>query len=334
MSQQQTVLVTGGAGFVGSHTCKALAGTGFLPVSYDDLSNGSRDAVRWGPLELGRLQDTERLANVISRYRPIAVLHFAASIEAGQSVRTPGPYYRNNVGGTLSLLKAMEAHRVQHIVFSSTAGVYGEPQATPIPETHPQAPVNPYGRSKMMAEAILRDIAASEGLNLAILRYFNAAGADPEGELAEQHDPETHLIPLALLTALGYRDGFSINGTDYDTPDGTCIRDYVHVSDLADAHVLALGKLLGGTAELIANLGSGSGYSVQQVVDAVRTATGREFEALQAPRRPGDPARLIADISRARELMGWGPKRSSLAQMVEHAQAGIIRTRQPDVQAV
>lgn len=291
------VLVTGGAGFIGSHTCKALSRSGYWPVTYDNLSNGVVDAVRWGPLEVGDLNDEVRLSEVLFRYRPIGVLHFAASIEAGASVREPGLFYDNNVAGTLSLLRVMRASAIDKIVFSSTAAVYGEPVVTPIPETHPLRPVNPYGRSKLMVEEILRDMSAAQGLRYCALRYFNAAGADPDGELGENHDPETHLIPLVLQAAFGLRPEVAIFGTDYDTPDGTCIRDYVHVSDLAEAHVLALQRLLEDGDNIIANLGTGRGYSVREVIDVVEKLTERPIRVFEAKRRQGDAARLVAGSS-------------------------------------
>ncbi|MDE1149673.1 MAG: UDP-glucose 4-epimerase GalE [Azospirillaceae bacterium] len=321
MTTTPTVLVVGGAGFVGSHACKALGAAGFTPVVYDDLSNGVRDAVRWGPFEQGGLADEDRLTAVLRQYRPAAVLHFAAFIEAGQSVREPGRFYANNVAGTLALLRAMATVDLARIVFSSTAAVYGNPQIVPIPERHPLAPVNPYGRSKLMVEEILADLSAAQSLRFAVLRYFNAAGADPEGELRENHKPETHLIPLALQAAFGQRPELTLFGTDYDTPDGTCIRDYVHVADLASAHVLALKRLLAGGDNLIANLGTGRGHSVREVIDTVATVTGRPVPVRQAGRRPGDPAILVADASYARRELAWAPRFPELADMVRHAAA-------------
>jgi UDP-glucose-4-epimerase GalE len=315
------VLVAGGAGFVGSHTCKALAGAGFLPVVYDDLSNGVRDAVRWGPLEVGALDDEPRLTAVLETHKPAAVLHFASFIEAGESVREPDRFYRNNVAGSLTLLQAMRRCRIDRIVFSSTAAVYGNPQHIPIREDHPLQPVNPYGRTKLMVEQILADLAAAQGLRYAALRYFNAAGADPDGQLAENHHPETHLIPLVLQAAFGQRPEISVFGTDYDTPDGTCIRDYVHVADLADAHVLAVRRLLAGGDSLIANLGTGRGHSVNEVIETVRAVTGRPVSVRFAPRRPGDPARLVAEAERARRELAWRPAWPDLSDQVAHAAA-------------
>lgn len=316
-----TVLVTGGAGFVGSHTSKALARFGYKPVTYDDLSNGSREAVRWGPLEVGSIEDEGRLTEVMRRHQPVAVLHFAAFIEAGESVRAPDRFYRNNVAGTLALLRAMRSVGVSQLVFSSTAAVYGNPDCSPIPESHPLRPVTPYGRSKWMVEQILADHDAAFGLRCTTLRYFNAAGADPDGELGENHSPETHLIPLVLQAAYGHRPDIAVFGTDYDTPDGTCVRDYVHVADLADAHVLGLRRLLGGGDSVVANLGTGQGFSVREVIDCVGRVTGRPITVRVAPRRPGDPARLVADATLARQILGWRPNHPSLDSQIRHAAA-------------
>lgn len=322
-----TILVTGGAGFIGSHACKALARAGYQPVVYDDLSNGLIDAVRWGPLEGGALADPARLAAVFAQYRPVAVLHFAAFIEAGLSVREPARFYENNVAGTLSLLRAMEQAGCDRIVFSSTAAIYGDPLQTPIREDHPLHPVNPYGRSKLMVENILADQAAAKGLRVAVLRYFNASGADPEGELGENHQPETHLIPLVLQAALGQRPEIAIFGSDYDTPDGTCIRDYVHVADLADAHVLALRRLLADGDNLTANLGTGTGFSVAQVVAAVESVTGLPVPVRRTGRRPGDPAILVADNRRALADLGWQPRFPEISDHIRHAAAWMQRQK-------
>lgn len=322
---RRAVLVTGGAGFVGSHACKALSRAGFLPVVYDNLSNGVRDAVRWGPLEVGDLEDEPRLAAVIESYRPVGVMHFAAFIEAGGSVREPERFYRNNVSGTLSLLKVMHAVGVRHLVFSSTAAVYGEPNAVPIDERHPLRPVNPYGRSKLMVEDVIADVSHATGLRYAALRYFNAAGADPDGELSENHDPETHLIPLALESVMGLRPEFVVYGEDYDTADGTCVRDFVHVSDLAAAHVAALGRLVEGGDSLVANLGSGAGFSVREVLDAVERTTGRRVPIRRGERRAGDPAVLVADPTLAREALDWRPRLSGLDRILRDAFAAMPR---------
>lgn len=323
----QTILVTGGAGFIGSHTCKALSLDGFTPVVYDNLSNGHADSVKWGPLEVGDLADGARLRVVIETHQPAAVLHFAGFMEAGQSVHDPAAFYRNNVCGSLSLLKIMEETGLRRIVFSSTAAVYGEPLQTPIPEHHPLAPVNPYGHSKLMVEQILGDVAAAQGLRYCCLRYFNAAGADPDGELAERHDPETHLIPLAIQTALGRRSNIQIFGTDYDTPDGSCLRDYVHVSDLAGAHVSALRRLLEGGDSLTVNLGLGRGYSVREVISRASLVLNAPIETVLAPRRPGDPAALIADSTAARRALNWTPRYTELDDFIRHACQGLEMAR-------
>ena len=320
-----TVLVTGGAGFVGSHVCKALALDGFHPVVLDNLSNGRPSAVRWGPLEIGEIEDDLRLAAVFACHRPVAVMHFAAFIEAGDSVRHPDRFYRNNVSGTLALLRAMQAANVDYLVFSSTAAVYGTPDRNPISEDHRLCPLSPYGRSKMTVEAILADMAAAYGLHYSALRYFNAAGADPEGELSENHHPETHLIPLALRAAFGLTPEIVVFGTDYDTPDGTCIRDYVHVSDLASAHVLALRRMLAGSDNLVANLGTGQGHSVREVVNAVAAVTERPVPVRYAGRRAGDPTSLVADARMARRVLAWAPHYPDLTQQVRHAAAAFCR---------
>ena len=317
------VLVTGGAGFVGSHTCKALAAAGYLPVVYDDLSSGVEDAVRWGPLEVGDIADEARLEAVFETHRPIAVMHFAGFIEAGASVHAPERFYRNNVAGSLSLLRAMRRRKIDRIVFSSSAAVYGDRHAAPISETDRLRPANPYGHSKLMVEEILRDLAADGGTSYCTLRYFNAAGADKDGELRERHDPETHLIPLVLRTAYGLRPEIRIFGTDYDTPDGTCIRDYVHVGDLAEAHVLACRRLLDGGGNLTANLGTGRGHSVREVIQAVEAVTGRPVRVRDDQRRAGDPAVLVAAVDVARRELGWAPARPALAAQIRDAARGI-----------
>lgn len=316
-----TVIVTGGAGYIGSHTCKALARAGFTPVTYDSLIRGHEWAVRFGPLERGDVADTETLATVFRRHRPVAVLHFAGFIYVGESVKEPLLYYRHNVAGTLALLEAMQAAGVDRIVFSSSAAVYGIPARVPIVEDAELRPINPYGASKHMAERLVADAAAAGSLHWAALRYFNAAGADPEGELGEAHDPEPHLVPRALAAAAGDLPQFEIFGEDYDTPDGTCIRDYIHVSDLADAHVAALRYVLDGRPSQPFNVGTGRGYSVREVVDTVRRVTGREFRCPIGPRRPGDPDRLVADVAQATERLGLVCRYPSLADIVSHAWA-------------
>ncbi len=313
------VLVAGGAGYIGSHTCKALAAAGFTPVVYDDLSSGHRWAVRWGPLEIGDIRDEVRLTEVLLRYRPVAVLHFAAVIAVGESVADPGKYYRTNVGGSITLLEAMRAQGIDTLVFSSTAAVYGMPVHQPINESQPRLPVNPYGSSKAMVEQMIVDHAAAYGLRWVALRYFNACGADPAGEIGEAHDPELHLIPRALMAVAGRLSHLDLFGTDYPTPDGTCIRDYIHVSDLAAAHVEAVRHLLGGGASLAANLGVGQGFSVREVISAVEAATGRTVPVRFGPRREGDPPVLTADPGLAMDSFGFLPRFTDLTEIVATA---------------
>lgn len=319
MSAPPTVLVVGGAGYIGSHMVWLLGQRGVNVVTLDDLSSGHADAVTSGRLERGDMADRALLDRIFSSQPVDAVMHFASFIQVGESVEQPARYYRNNVLRTLDLLDAMRAHGVKHFIFSSTAAVFGEPAYTPIDERHPQQPINPYGRTKWMVEQVLADYDRAYGLRSVCLRYFNAAGAHPDGLLGERHDPETHLIPLVLQAASGRRAGIKVFGQDYDTPDGTCIRDYIHVMDLAEAHWLALQRLLQGGASGVFNLGNGGGYSVQQVIDVARAHTGREIALEYAPRRPGDPARLVADATLAREELGWVPQYPDLATLVAHA---------------
>ena len=315
----RTILVTGGAGYIGSHACKALAQAGYTPIAYDNLVYGHREAVRWGPLEVGDIADRARLDAVIAQYRPEAVMHFAAYAYVGESVQDPAKYYRNNVAGTLTLLEALVHHGIGRIVFSSTCATYGIPKRTPIDEDHPQNPINPYGASKLMIERMLQDLDTAYGLRSVSLRYFNAAGADPDGEIGEDHDPETHLIPLALQAALGQREALQVFGTDYPTPDGSCIRDYIHVTDLAQAHVLALDYLANGGATTALNLGTGRGHSVLEVIEAARQIAGRDIPTLLTDRRPGDPPILTAAADKARSLLGWRPHHPDLAETLRHA---------------
>ena len=312
------ILVTGGAGYVGSHTCLALAEAGFLPVVYDNLSNGHAAHVLWGPLEEGDIRDGDRLDEVIARHRPVAVLHFAALIEVGESVREPGRFYDNNVGGAISLIEAARRGGLDQMVFSSTCATYGAPVRLPMDEDHPQAPLNPYARSKLMIEQALSDYSIYAGFRSVCLRYFNAAGADEQGRIGERHDPETHAIPLALQTVLGQRSEFRVFGDDYDTRDGTAVRDYVHVSDLADAHVRALRYLLNGGESAAFNLGTGTGVTVKELVAEVRRVTGRPVIVETAPRREGDSPCLVADNGRARDVLGWRPSRD-LSDIVQSA---------------
>ncbi|MGC9369974.1 MAG: UDP-glucose 4-epimerase GalE [Paracoccaceae bacterium] len=313
------VLVTGGAGFIGSHACKALAAAGCTPVTLDNLCTGNREDVRWGPFIEADVRDTHAVAEALATHRIDAVMHFAAFAYVGESMAKPSEYYDNNVRGILSLLQACRSRDVDKVVFSSSCATYGIPDALPITEDAPQAPINPYGRTKLIGEQMLRDFSVAYGTRHVILRYFNACGADPDGELSEKHDPETHLIPLALMAAGGRLDHLDIYGDDYPTPDGTCIRDYVHVCDLADGHVAALRHLLGGGASLALNLGSGTGSSILQVTRTIREVTGREVPVRMGPRRPGDPPVLYADTARAAHELGFRPRFSDLATIIRHA---------------
>jgi UDP-glucose-4-epimerase GalE len=314
----KTVLVTGGAGYIGSHACKALAAAGYEPVAYDNLARGHRSAVQWGPFEQGDIADTERVKAVLQHHRPVALMHFAAYSYVGESVGDPLLYYRNNIAATAALIGAIVGTTKMPVVFSSTAAVYGNPQTTPIPEDHPIAPINPYGFSKYVIERMLADADRAYGLTSVSLRYFNAAGADPEGRIGEDHDPETHLIPLVLEAA---RNGTAVKifGDDYQTPDGTCIRDYIHVMDLASAHIAALDYLLAGHATTVFNLANSRGYSVREVIATAQDVCGRPIKATVAPRRPGDPAILIGRSDRARTVLDWRPQRSELRTQIADA---------------
>ena len=317
----KTIIVTGGAGYIGAHCCKALAVAGYRPIVVDNLVYGHREAVRWGPLEQGDIADGAFVDCVLACHRPAAVIHFAAYAYVGESVTDPGKYYRNTVAGTLSLLEAMHRAGMDKLVFSSTCATYGIPTSVPIREDSPQHPINPYGRTKLMVEQMLGDFQAAHGLNAIALRYFNAAGADPEGETGERHDPETHLIPLALDAVAGTGPALTVNGDDYDTPDGTCVRDYIHVTDLADAHVRAMSRLLGGGSSDRINLGTGTGSSIREVLEAVSRIAGRGVPHSFGPRRPGDPPVLVADPSRAGKVLGWTPHHSDLETIVQTAWA-------------
>jgi UDP-arabinose 4-epimerase len=314
-----TILVTGGAGYIGSHACKALALAGHTPIAYDNLSRGHEEAVKWGPLEVGDIGDFDRVENVLSQHRPVAVMHFAAFAYVGESVERPLDYYRNNVAFTLNLLDAMRAGDVHHFVFSSSCAVYGVPENLPITEDAPINPINPYGAGKRMVEQFLADSENAESLKWNSLRYFNAAGADPDGEIGEDHDPETHLIPRALMAAAGDIDCLDVMGTDYDTPDGTAIRDYIHVSDLADAHVKALDSLLNEGDSGVFNLGAGKGYSVRDIIASVERTTGRAVPVNDVARRPGDPPALVAGVVRASQTLGFSPKFRDIDSIVETA---------------
>lgn len=313
------LVVTGGAGFIGSHTAKALSRAGFIPVVYDNLSTGHPDAVRWGPLVRGDLRDGERLNAVLEYYKPAAVIHFAASAYVGESVVDPDKYYSNNVVGSATLIEACRRAGIDKLVFSSSCATYGIPPALPIRETTVQAPINPYGRTKLMVETMLVDFAAAYGSKFVCLRYFNASGADTEGELTERHDPETHIIPLALMAAAGRAGRLSLYGTDYDTPDGTCQRDYVHVDDLSRAHVAAVEHLLAGGDSIAINLGSGGATSIYEILAAIERLTGYAVPYLVNARRPGDPPALVADISLAHERLGFDPMFSDIDTIIRTA---------------
>jgi UDP-arabinose 4-epimerase len=317
----EAVLVTGGAGYIGAHACKALARAGYLPIVFDNLSRGHRAAVRWGPLVEGELVDRDRLRAAIEQYRVSAVMHFAAYAYVGESVADPALYYRNNLGGSLSLLDAMRAAGVDRIVFSSTCATYGTPASVPIRETAPQLPVNPYGETKLAIERALHWYGQAYGVRSVALRYFNAAGADPDGEIGEAHEPETHLLPLVLAAALGKRPPIEIYGTDYPTPDGTAIRDYIHVTDLVAAHLLALDHLLAGHGSTALNLGTGRGHSVREVIAAAEAVAGMAIPKREVPRRPGDPPALVADPTRAADLLGWRAEMSNLETIIQTALA-------------
>lgn len=313
------ILVVGGAGYIGSHMVKHLGQAGCAVTTLDNLSGGHADAVLHGSFVPGDIADRALLDRLLAPGRFDAVMHFASFIQVGESVVAPAKYYQNNVVNTLNLLDAMGAAGVKRFIFSSTAAIFGEPQSDLIDEQHRQQPINPYGRTKLMVEQALADYDRAYGLKSVCLRYFNAAGADPEGQLGERHDPETHLIPLVLQAASGRRPHVSVFGRDYDTPDGTCIRDYVHISDLCQAHWLALQSLMGDAGSQAYNLGNGSGFSVQQVIDTARKVTGRAIPVQDAPRRAGDPARLVADSRAATTQLGWRPRFAALETLIEHA---------------
>jgi UDP-arabinose 4-epimerase len=325
----QSILVTGGAGYVGSHACKALASAGYRPIVYDNLSRGHRQAVRWGPLVEGDLHDRPRLTAALRANEVTAVMHFAGLAYVGESVADPQIYYANNLGGTLALLEAMREAGVKQIVFSSTCAVYGVPERVPISETTAKAPLSPYGETKLAIERALHWYAAAYGMRYAALRYFNAAGADAEGEIGEDHEPETHLIPRILRAALGRGDPVEIYGTDYPTRDGTAIRDYIHVSDLAEAHLRALDYLAAGGDSIALNLGTGRGCSVREVIAAVERIGGRPVPQREAVRRPGDPPELVADPALARSRLGWQPCCSDLDTIISTALAWETRPGRP-----
>lgn len=317
----EKVLVTGGAGYIGAHACKALARAGFVPVAFDNLSTGWAEAVKWGPLVKGDLMDRASIEAALAEHQPVAVMHFAALSLVGVSMLDPGLYWRVNVGGALNLIEACVAAGVRNVVFSSTCATYGDQDGVLLTEETAQHPINAYGGSKLAIEQMLRDFGKSHGISHVIFRYFNIAGADPEGEAGEQHLPETHLIPLMLDAVAGKRPALTLHGTDYPTADGTCVRDYVHVADLADAHVLGLEWLLKGKGNRVFCLGSGKGFSVREVIEASRAVTNREVPVVIGPRRAGDAAALVSSSRRAVEELGWEPKRSTLRQMIGDAWA-------------
>nr|BAC55147.1 UDP-glucose 4-epimerase EpsS [Methylobacillus sp. 12S] len=313
------VLVVGGAGYIGSHMVKMLLGEGHDVITFDNLSSGYRDAVVGGTFVQADLADKAALDEVFVKHTPDAVMHFASYIQVGESVRHPDKYYLNNFTNTMNLLDAMVKHGVNYFIFSSTAAVFGEPEYVPIDEAHAKNPLNPYGRSKLMVEQALGDYERAYGIKSVCLRYFNAAGADPEGQLGERHEPETHLIPLVLQAISGRRDNITVFGRDYDTPDGTCIRDYIHIVDLCSAHSLALRKLMETNISRRYNLGNGAGFSVQEVIAAAQKVTGKPIKVAEGERREGDPARLVADASLARSELGWKPVYADLDTIIQHA---------------
>jgi UDP-arabinose 4-epimerase len=330
----RTVVVTGGAGYIGSHACKRLQQSGYLPVAYDNLSTGHEAAVRYGPFERGDVRDSQRLEATIARHSAVAVMHFAASAYVGESVADPAKYYDNNVGGMLGLLEAVRRSGIQSVIFSSSCATYGTPDVERISEETPQQPINPYGQTKLIGEHMLRDYAAAFGLRHVLLRYFNACGADGDGELTEDHDPEPHLIPRMLMAADGMDERFEIYGTDYPTPDGTCIRDYIHVTDLAQGHVLALEWLLGGGASESFNLGCGRGYSVKEIMATCETLIGRPVPHGVAPRRRGDPPRLVADARKAASKLGFTTRFSELPTILKTALASVRTVQQRKAAAI
>lgn len=315
----KTILVTGGAGYIGSHACKALKAAGYMPVTFDNFDTGWRDAVKFGPYEEGDLLDRARLDEVFAKHKPVAVMHFAALSQVGEAMSEPGRYWRNNVSGSLNLIEAAVAADCLDFVFSSTCATYGEHDNVVLDENTPQLPLNAYGASKRAIEDILRDFEAAHGLRHVIFRYFNVAGADPDGEVGEFHRPETHLVPLMLDAIDGKRAALTVYGSDYDTPDGTCIRDYVHVCDLVDAHVLGLKWLDEDKQSTVFNLGTGRGFSVREVLDHSRAVTNREVPHVEGPRRPGDATKLVSGSTRAEQELGWTPTRSTLKIMIADA---------------
>ena len=316
---RRPVLVTGGAGYIGAHACQALHQAGLTPVVYDDLSSGHRDFVKWGEFVEGSIADAAKLTETFKRFKPQAVLHFAASALVAESVSNPLKYYQNNVAGTVNLLQTLVEQECRNIVFSSTCAIYGNPTRIPITENESPKPIQAYGKSKWMVEKILNDAYSAYGINSVSLRYFNASGSDPEGQIGESHDPETHLIPTVLKIAKGHNGSVQIFGEDYETPDGTCVRDYVHVCDLADAHLKALQYLETKPGAHALNLGTGTGHSVKQILTAAEKVIGRKIPSVSAPRRPGDPPVLVADPALAKRVLGWEPKFPKIEDQIKHA---------------
>ena len=317
--ENMSISICGGAGYIGSHINKQLNLEGYDTIVFDNLVYGHREAVKWGEPVVGDLKNISDLETVFENHHFDAVFHFAAYAYVGESVQHPEKYYYNNVVNTLNLLKVMREHGCSKIIFSSTCATYGEPDHVPITEDMPQNPINPYGMTKLTVERIFKDYAAAYGLRFAVLRYFNAAGADPDGEIGESHDPETHVIPLILDAASGKRDSFKVFGTDYDTPDGSCIRDYIHVTDLVDAHILALHYLENDGESDFFNLGNAIGTSVLEVVDSAKRITGKDFSVIKSPRRPGDPAKLVGSSEKAQRILGWKPKYGDIDTIISHA---------------
>ena len=315
----ETILVTGGAGYIGSHACKALRAAGYQPVTFDNLSTGWENAVKFGPFERGDILDRARLDAVFAKWRPVAVMHFAALSQVGEAMREPGKYWRNNVSGSLNLIEAAVQAGCTRFVFSSTCATYGDQDGVVLDENSGQYPINAYGASKRAIEDILENFEESHGLRRVVFRYFNVAGADPEGDVGENHDPETHLIPILLDAIDGRRDGLTIYGTDYNTPDGTCIRDYVHVMDLVDAHVLGLKWLEDGKGSRVFNLGTGKGFSVREVIDHSSSVTNKPVPIVEGDRRAGDAVALVSGSTRANAELGWSPERSTLQRMISDA---------------
>ncbi|MCD8569119.1 MAG: UDP-glucose 4-epimerase GalE [Geovibrio sp.] len=313
----QNIIVAGGAGYIGSHMVKMLSSAGFNPVTVDNLSTGHRDSVLYGDFEECDIADSVRMGRIFEEYNPAAVIHFAAFSLVGESVSKPDKYYRNNVSGTLSLLDTMRRHACDRFIFSSTAAVFGNPEYLPIDELHTKTPVNPYGRTKLMTEQALGDYAEAYGLRYVIFRYFNAAGHDESGDLKERHSPETHLLPLVVQAAKGERSHIALYGDDYDTPDGTCVRDYIHVNDLCAAHLAGIKYLENGGEPADFNLGNGNGFSVKEIIDKVRLVSGTDFEVKTEERRAGDPASLVADSTKARRVLGWRPEYTAVEDIIK-----------------